>query len=70
MTHPITHDGHTKDRRYTVAQEYCGQSGKRWVARFCGEWIGQSPSYSGAVLKAVGYKAARNGALVIEEVRA
>lgn len=30
------------DRRFTVRPEYCGQRAKRFVARFCGEWIGQA----------------------------
>jgi hypothetical protein len=29
-----------KDGRYSVTLEFCGQPRKRWVVRFCGEWIG------------------------------
>ncbi len=40
------------DARYTVAREYTGQTpqisglrvGERWVARFCGDWIGAADS--------------------------
>lgn len=31
-----------KDRRYTVAREYCGDKEPRWVTRFCGEWVGKA----------------------------
>ncbi len=30
-----------KDRRYSIAQEYCGYDTPRWVVRFCDDWIGQ-----------------------------
>ena len=66
--YPVTHNNGAIDRRYTITQEYCGHDGPRYVARFCGEWIGQTMSYSGAVLKAIGHKcAALNG--IITEVR-
>lgn len=59
--HPIA-----SDNRYTVTKEFCGQREARFVARFCGEWIGQSLSYPGAVLLATGHRCKRNGALVVE----
>jgi len=31
-----------KDKRYTKSLEYCGYATPRIIARFCGEWIGQS----------------------------
>jgi len=65
--HPITHDGGTIDKRYSITLEYCGYEEPRHVARFCDDWIGQSLDYPGAVLKAVGYKAIRNGAPIITE---
>lgn len=34
--HPIK-----DDNRYTIAREFCGYAKRRWVARFCGEFIGQ-----------------------------
>jgi len=36
------------DKRYTIAREYCGYDTPRWVARFCGDWLGQSKSRQGA----------------------
>ncbi len=40
------------DNRYTVAREYIGapeevaglRTGERWVARFCGDWVGSAES--------------------------
>lgn len=65
----ITHDGGKRDKRYTFSQEFTGHiSGKpRFVARFCGDFIGESGSLSGAVLKAVVFKQIRNGAEIITE---
>lgn len=63
--HPVK-----SDSRYTVRKEYCGHAEPRFVARFCGEWIGQSKFYTSAVALCVGHKARMNGALVIEEKRA
>lgn len=37
------------DRRYTFAPEYCGSPTPRIVARFCGDWLGQSATRAGAV---------------------
>lgn len=31
-----------RDRRYTIAREYCGYAQPRHVARFCGDWLGQA----------------------------
>lgn len=31
-----------RDKRYSIALEYCGYDTPRHVARFCGEWIGQA----------------------------
>ena len=58
------------DSRYTVTLEACGHDKPRHVLRWCGEFIGSFASYSAAVVRAVGHKSARNGALIIEEVRA
>jgi len=38
------------DARYTIAKEFCGYSKARWVARFCGEWLGQGAHKSDALL--------------------
>jgi hypothetical protein len=61
-THPIS-----SDARYTVEREWTGQSSPRFVARFCGEWIGQNASYPAAVLFATVHRLQRQGALVIVE---
>ncbi len=34
------HDDGTPDHRYSVRLEFCGHNKQRWVARFCGEWLG------------------------------
>jgi hypothetical protein len=36
------------DERYSVRLEYCGYATPRWVARFCGDWIGQAETEEGA----------------------
>ncbi len=38
-----------RDQRYTIAPEYCGSAAPRVVARFCGDWLGQSATRGGAV---------------------
>ena len=58
------------DPRYTVCLEWCGYKEQRYCARFCGDWIGQSLDYPGAVLKASGHRLERNGALIITEIPA
>lgn len=62
-THPIS-----SDQRYTVTREFCGHKEARFVARFCGEWIGQSISYPTAVLLATGHRLKRAGALIVTEI--
>lgn len=57
------------DRRYTIATEYCGESTARYVLRFCGEFVAQSISPSSMTMRAVGHKAALNGAAIITEQR-
>lgn len=37
------------DGRYSVRLEWCGHPSRRWVARFCGEWIGCAESRADAV---------------------
>jgi hypothetical protein len=29
-----------KDTRYSIQLEYCGYARRRWVVRFCGDWVG------------------------------
>jgi hypothetical protein len=36
------------DRRFSVRPEYCGYRARRYVARFCGEWIGEARTRSEA----------------------
>lgn len=31
-----------KDRRFSIAREFCGHATPQFVARFCGEWIGRA----------------------------
>lgn len=38
------------DARYQVAREYCGYPKPRWVARFCGDWLGQGARRSDALM--------------------
>lgn len=38
------------DERYTVAKEFCGYPQARWVARWCGDWLGQGKTKSDATL--------------------
>lgn len=63
-----------RDKRYTITLEFTGHiSGKpRYVLRWCegqtfAELVGDFAHYSAAVTRAVGHKAVREGALVIEE---
>lgn len=49
MISPLT------DARYTIALEYCGCQEPRWVARFCGDWVGQDKYKSGAIMLCVAY---------------
>lgn len=45
----------TDDERYTISKEFCGHPKARWVARFCGDWIGQDQYRSGAVMLCVAH---------------
>ncbi|OUC53004.1 MULTISPECIES: hypothetical protein [Sphingomonadaceae] len=38
-----------RDRRYTVAPEYCGLAERCFIARFRGDWLGRSATRTGAV---------------------
>ena len=57
--HPIE-----KDSRYTVTREWTGKEKPQFVVRFCGDWLDSRSTYPAAVLRAVGCKAERDGALV------
>ena len=66
--HPVTHlDRSGPDRRYSVALEWCGHATPHYVARFCGEWLGQSKFYASAMMLCVGESNVRNGAEIITE---
>lgn len=47
------------DGRYTIALEWCGQARRRWVTRFCGEWVGQRGSRPAARALRDGHAATR-----------
>lgn len=47
------------DDRYSVTLEWCGLRKPRWVARFCGEWIGQGMTREEAHKLALAYEARR-----------
>ena len=63
--HPIS-----SDERYTVQREFCGHKEARYVARFCGEWIGQSMGYSQSVMLCTTHRMRRNGSPIIAEIKA
>lgn len=54
---------------YTVAREFCGHEQRRFVLRFCGEFVGSFTTYGAAVVRAVGHNSTRKGAPVIAEQR-
>jgi hypothetical protein len=64
-SHPIK-----SDSRWTVTREFTGKPAPQFVIRFCGDWIDSRATYPAAVLRAVGAKAARDGALVFTEIPA
>lgn len=39
-----------EDKRYTIALEWCGWPERRYVVRFCGDWVGQDPTKAGAAM--------------------
>lgn len=47
------------DRRFSVLPEYCGYRARRYVARFCGEWIGEVRTRSEARALARSWRAQR-----------
>lgn len=69
MHYPITHDGITPDKRYSVSLEYCGHEKQKLVLRFCGEFIGSFNDLPSATLRAAGHKAILNGAEIITEMK-
>jgi hypothetical protein len=65
--HPIK-----SDSRYTITQEHTGHISAKpqHVLRFCGEWIASSPFLSPMIMRAVGHKAQRDGAVTVIEKKA
>ena len=61
-THPVR-----SDQRYTVTREHTGNPAKKFVVRFCGDWVDSFATYPGAVMRAAGESAVRRGALVVTE---
>ena len=55
------------DKRYTITLEYCGYEKPKYVLRFCDDWIDCFTFKSAAIVRAVGEKARRNGALTFVE---
>ncbi|MET9119897.1 hypothetical protein [Streptomyces sp. NPDC004528] len=51
----------TGDRRFSIALEWCGYSTRRWVARFCGRWIGQQETEAEARAMATSWNRDRMG---------
>lgn len=63
----MTHQPIKSEPGYTVALEFCGYATKRFVLRFCGDFIDSFLTYGGAVARAVGHNNIRNGAVPIVE---
>lgn len=58
------------DKRWTITKEFTGANQAQYVIRFCGDFIDSRNSYSAALVRAVGAKSVRDGALIIEEITA
>jgi hypothetical protein len=56
------------DRRWTITLEHTGHEKPQFVIRFCDDWVDSRSTYSAAVVRAVGAKSARDGAITIEEI--
>ena len=56
------------DSRYSIDLEWCGYESPRYVLRFCDEWVECFQFKSAAIVRAIGDKARRNGALTVQEV--
>lgn len=68
MTFPIRHSDGTRDTRYEVNLEWCGQKQQMHVLRFCGDYVGTFRNLADATLRATGHRNARLGN-IIEEVK-
>jgi len=49
-----------KDERYSVNKEWCGHSKQKFVARFCGDWIGKAETKNKAWLLCIYHDDDRN----------
>ncbi|WP_454887342.1 hypothetical protein [Sphingomonas oryzagri] len=58
------------DPRYSVAREYCGYPTPRHVARFCGDWLGQSATRAGALAIARAHHAVRRARIDLAQAEA
>ena len=58
-----------KDKRYTISKEYCGEKEKRFVLRFCNEFVMQSKFYQPLIVRAIGHQAEKRGAVIIEAIK-
>lgn len=38
------------DARYTATKEWCGETTPKWIARFCGDWLGKGDRKVDAVM--------------------
>lgn len=52
-----------EDARYTLSREYCGYAKPRYVIRFCGDWVGQDKTKSGAAMIYIAHADGRDRAL-------
>lgn len=65
MYYPLTHENGATDKRYSIAQEFCGHEKPRFVLRYCGEFVAQSISRSAMVMRALRLAPMPYGAPVI-----
>lgn len=59
-----------RDARYSVAREYCGHPTARHVARFCGDWLGQSATRAGALAIVRAHSAVRRARIDLAQAEA
>lgn len=57
----IQHSDGTRDERYTCRLEWCGHPERRFVIRFCGQWIVQARTLGEAVAVAEAHNKHRMG---------
>lgn len=52
-----------RDRRYTIRREWCGYLQRRYVVRFCGDWVGQREDRIAAAALMKAHQAKRHAEL-------